>query len=65
MYKITIVEDDENIRLELKDFLEKFGYECFLVEDFENVLKEILLSDAHLILLDINLPVFSISSSVL
>lgn len=58
MYKITIVEDDENIRLELKDFFEKFGYECFLVQNFENVLKEILMSEAQLILLDINLPVY-------
>jgi DNA-binding response OmpR family regulator len=58
MYKITIVEDDDNIRGELKSFLEKFGYECILVEDFENVLKDIFASDAHLVLLDINLPVY-------
>ena len=37
-------------------FLGRNGYEAFGLENFENTLEEILQADAHLILLDINLP---------
>lgn len=58
MYKILIIEDQEKIRVELGELLKRYGYEVAVVEQFENVLEEIKKAEAHLILLDINLPVF-------
>lgn len=56
MSKILIVEDDKKLRDELKIFLERHGYEVFLLEKFDNSIKDILEYKADLILLDINLP---------
>lgn len=56
MYKITIIEDDPEIREELKIFLQNSGYEINLITNFENVESQILEIETHLILLDINLP---------
>lgn len=58
MKKITIVEDDEIIREELKTFLNKYGYTVDTPTDFENIIKHIEKEQTNLILLDINLPVF-------
>ncbi|TDW13167.1 DNA-binding response OmpR family regulator [Breznakia blatticola] len=56
MYKILIVEDEINIRDELATFLQTNGYDVQTVVDFCDVSKQILDSDVHLILLDLNLP---------
>ncbi|WP_455538475.1 response regulator transcription factor [Terrisporobacter sp.] len=56
--KIVIVEDNEKIRNELSTFLKKYGYETVIIEDFNNAVEKILSKDAHLVLLDINLPQF-------
>jgi len=56
MYKITIVEDDDEIREELKLLLQNSGYEVNTISEFENVDRQIIESQAHLVLLDINLP---------
>lgn len=56
MSKILIVEDDKKLRDELKIFLERHGYEIFLLEKFDNSIEDILGYKADLILLDINLP---------
>lgn len=56
--KIVIVEDNEKIRSELCNFLSRYGYEMIGIADFKNTVEEILKLDAHLVLLDINLPVF-------
>ena len=56
MYKILIVEDNVKLSGELSHLLEKEGYSTEVVTDFENVTEEILRTDAHLVLLDINLP---------
>ncbi|MEF9958805.1 MAG: response regulator transcription factor [Niameybacter sp.] len=58
MYKILIIEDQEKIRKELGELLKRYGYEVAVVEDFEHVLEVIREEEAHLILLDINLPVY-------
>lgn len=58
MNKIFIVEDEQKIRDELKSFLDKSGFNCISSINFENMVEEILNSDAKLVLLDINLPVF-------
>lgn len=56
MQKIVIVEDDKEIREELKVLLENSGYEVDLITDFENVEQQILNRESHLILLDVSLP---------
>ena len=56
MFKIIIVEDDKEIREELKILLQNSGYEVELITEFENVDKKIIDSQVHLVLLDINLP---------
>ncbi|WP_122639487.1 response regulator transcription factor [Romboutsia sp. Marseille-P6047] len=58
MEKIIIVEDDEIIRDELKNFLNKYGYEVIAPKEFEDIVKFILDENANLVLLDINLPIF-------
>ena len=56
--RIFIIEDDVKIRNELKAFLEKYGYECMASDGFDNVVDDALSSKSHLILLDINLPLY-------
>ncbi|SFG02670.1 DNA-binding response regulator, OmpR family, contains REC and winged-helix (wHTH) domain [Lachnospiraceae bacterium C7] len=56
MKKIIIVEDDINLRKELKQLLETSGYEVFLIENFKNIQEKIVQENADLVLLDINLP---------
>ena len=58
MDKIIIIEDDEIIREELKNFLSKYGYEIIAPTTFDNVVEFILKENANLVLLDINLPIF-------
>lgn len=54
--KVTIVEDDEWMREELFDILQKAGYEVVAITDFHNVVAQIVTLVPDLILLDINLP---------
>lgn len=56
MNKILIVEDDEKIRDELENFLNKHGYEANSLKKFDNAVEDILNENTDLILLDINLP---------
>ena len=56
--KILIIEDAETLRNELAAFLRNYGYEVEAPDDFQNVMKYASQEDIHLILLDINLPVF-------
>lgn len=58
MYKIMIIEDNQKIREELQNFLNKNGYETCACVNFEHVLEDIINCKPHLILLDLNLPVF-------
>lgn len=58
MFKISIVEDNEIIREELKKLLSKYGYNAYAPTDFENITCDILEANPNLILLDINLPYF-------
>ena len=53
---IVIVEDDPIIREKLSILLQDGGYKTTLIENFENVVDNLLEIDANLILLDINLP---------
>lgn len=58
MAKIFLVEDDARLREELAALLTKYGYECACAEDFDGVVKQILEAQPHLVLMDINLPMF-------
>lgn len=56
--KILIVEDNTTLVNELKDFLNKWGYQTSQVTDFSNVLEEYTNARPDLVLMDINLPFF-------
>lgn len=58
MEKIIIIEDDEAIREELENLLSRYGYQVKAPTDFSNVIEYVEKEQAHIILLDINLPVF-------
>jgi DNA-binding response OmpR family regulator len=58
MYRIAIIEDDKTIRRELKILLEKYGYQVTVTEDFGDSSGFLLAENPHLVLLDVNLPVF-------
>lgn len=58
MYNITIIEDSDTIREELKKLLSKYGYNINTPTNFENIIEEVHSSKPDLILLDINLPYF-------
>lgn len=56
MTKITIVEDNYELSLIMKENLDNNGFNCEIVEDFRNIEDQIYKSCPNLILLDINLP---------
>lgn len=58
MFRIMIIEDDEKIRKIVADALRKWQYEVIELTSFENVLGEFETAQPHLVLLDVNLPVF-------
>ncbi len=49
MYKIMIVEDDVTIRDELKNLLNRYGYEVSIIDDFSNAVNHIVESNCDLI----------------
>lgn len=58
MFKIMIVEDEQTIREVLSESLQKWKFETVEIIDFQNVLETFVSEQPHLVLLDINLPVF-------
>ncbi|MDT8718552.1 response regulator transcription factor [Clostridium sp. 19966] len=58
MYKIMIVEDELKISSLLKKNIEKWGFEAYIANDFNNVLEEFNLAKPHLVLMDVNLPAY-------
>lgn len=58
MAKIMLIEDNENIKKELIEFLMRYGYEAYAPSDFSSVVVTALKDEADLILLDINLPYY-------
>ena len=56
MFKIIVVEDDLNIRTELKILLQNALYDVVVIENFENVEKQVIDSNGDIVLLDVNLP---------
>ncbi len=51
-----IVEDDMKIAEYLCSYIEKYGYEVVMTEDFETIIDTFRRTQPNLILLDINLP---------
>lgn len=58
MFKIMIVEDDQTISGLIADNLKKWQFDPVVVTDFNAVFDDFLQEKPHLVLLDINLPVF-------
>ena len=56
MNKILIIEDDEKIRKELENFLNRNGYNAKALNRFNNLVEDIINEKSDLVLLDINLP---------
>jgi DNA-binding response OmpR family regulator len=58
LYKILVIEDDIKLNRLIAEYLQKYGYEPIIIEDFKNVEKEMKEAIVDLILLDINLPYY-------
>ncbi|CAM4309567.1 response regulator transcription factor [Paenibacillus typhae] len=58
MFRIMIIEDDVKIRHIVADTLRKWKYEVTEVTQYEQILEEFRLTEPHLVLLDVNLPLY-------
>ena len=47
--KVFIIEDEEKIRRELSEFLNRYGYEIECSNDFENIVEIALKSNSNII----------------
>lgn len=56
MYKILIIDDDEDLSFIITDMLESYGYQITCAKDSEKAFALLSENTYHLILLDINLP---------
>lgn len=59
MYKIMLVEDDENMESAMRTQLQAWGYEVYCIQNFQKVTEEFLAVEPQLVLLDIMLPFFN------
>lgn len=59
MYKIMLVEDDENMANAMRTQLQVWDYEVYCIQDFQKVTEEFLAVEPQLVLLDIMLPFFN------
>lgn len=55
---IMIIEDDTQLRNQMKEVLLGYGYEVYAVENFHNVEEQFVTTNPQLVLLDINLPYY-------
>ncbi|CAH1194261.1 Response regulator protein GraR [Paenibacillus auburnensis] len=58
MFRIMIIEDDIKIRQIVADTLRKWKYEVIEVTSYEQILDEFTHVQPHLVLLDVNLPMY-------
>lgn len=58
MRNILLIEDDIALREEIKLVLEKWGYKVEIIKDFKSVVKEFIVFNSHLVIMDVNLPFF-------
>lgn len=59
MNKVFVVEDDRDISALLCEHLASYGFSVISCVDFSNVLGEFRQSDADIVLMDVNLPVYN------
>lgn len=59
MYKIMLIEDDENMANAMQAQLQAWGYEVYCIQNFQKVTEEFLAVEPQLVLLDIMLPFFN------
>jgi len=53
-----IIEDEEKIANIIKKSLEKWGFETYIVKDFNAIFQEFLHINPQLVLMDVNLPAY-------
>lgn len=58
MKDVLLVEDDLELAKEIKLSLEKWGMQVELIDDFNNVLEEVVKKQPKLVLMDVNLPYY-------
>lgn len=58
MPKIMIIEDDTELRIQMKEVLSGYGYEISAIDNFHNVEEQFEKLLPDLVLLDINLPYY-------
>lgn len=56
LYKIALVEDDSELSVLISTMLKRYDYEVEVINDFENVIQQLIDLKADVVLLDINLP---------
>ncbi|WP_312471617.1 response regulator transcription factor [Neobacillus sp.] len=59
MFKVLIVEDERKIAEIVGETMKSWGYEPCYINNFQKVDEEFMLTNPHLILLDINLPYYN------
>lgn len=59
MYRILIVEDDRVIADKIQEYLNSWGYDARIAEDFTNITAEFVNCAPQLVLLDIALPSYN------
>lgn len=59
MYKIMLIEDDENMANAMRTQLQAWDYEVYCIQNFQKVTEEFLAVEPQLVLLDIMLPFFN------
>lgn len=58
MFRIMLVEDDPKLRGLIIENINKWGFEGWAAEEFQDLLADFLRFEPHLVLMDINLPAF-------
>ena len=58
-YKILIVEDDRVIARQICDYLNSFGYEAAVAEDFSDIMGQFARFAPQLVLMDLSLPFYN------
>ncbi len=59
MYRIFLVEDDNDIASSVAEAVKAWDYSVHVVSDFHNVMKEFSIVDPHLVIMDISLPFYN------
>ena len=58
MPRIMLIEDDVQLRNQIKEVLTGYDYEVYAVEEFRTIEDQFLKAKPQLVLLDINLPYY-------